>query len=88
MSSSYQQIRICALFELGERHVVSCYIPTGSPNALVGRELCLRPEEGESKCIQIKGLSTASDVQKSEYDFTYTGDILNESDIGRELVFV
>lgn len=68
-------------FSLGSKRIRTCCVVGHNPHAFIGKDLYFNPGNGELKCIHIEGLSTATDVQRNEYDFHYTGDEVLPSEI-------
>ena len=72
------------VFALAGRRILTCHVVGQNPHAFIGKDLYFFAGSGKPKRIHIEGLSTASDVQRNEYDFHYTGDEVFPSEISEQ----
>lgn len=68
-------------FAIKDRQIVSCEILLDNPNDFLEKEMWFYTSEGKRRQISIKGLSTASDVERHVYDFHYTGEVILPEEI-------
>jgi hypothetical protein len=68
-------------FALKDRQIVSCEILLDNPHNFLGKEMWFYTSEDDGRQISIKGLSTASDVERHVYDFHYTGAVILPEEI-------
>jgi hypothetical protein len=72
------------VFSLAGKRILTCHVVGQNPHAFIGKDLYFCTGGGKPKRIHIEGLSTASDFQRNEYDFHYTGDEVFPSEISEQ----
>lgn len=71
---------------LGDRQIISCHLPGSNPDSLRGCEFSFLRPGSEPKRIRFTGWSTASDIKGRVFDFQYTGERIDASEVDASCV--
>jgi len=70
------------VFSLGRKKIVVCQLANGNAMQFLDRELSFYAHGDLAGRIRIEGVSTASDADKQEFDFSYSGDEILPEQLG------
>jgi hypothetical protein len=73
-------------FLLGDRQIVSCHLAGSDPDSLRGCEFSFLRPGSKPKRIRFTGWSTASDIEGQVFDFQYTSEQIDASEVDANCV--
>lgn len=74
-------------FIIGKKCILSCEVAQENPYDFLNKEMWFYSSESRRKRIRVEGISTASDMEHSVYDFHYSGMVIVPEEItGRSII--